>query len=135
MHHSSFLLALALCLGGCLPGSTPVTPAPLAAQEQQQVAAALLGAWTATHSKQGDAAKKEESDVVKFEFRADGTYRHVIEASLAAMDETYGYKLEGRNVTTTSPHGTYRINSVDAQRLELFSYEFTTTWYLAKRGQ
>lgn len=129
----TLLAASVLVSTGCVK-STPVTPAPLAAEEQQRVAATLLGAWRATHSKQGDAAKEEEGATVEFEFRPDGKYRHVIVASIAAVDNTYGYRLDGGNVVTDSPHGTYRINFVDGQRLELFNYDATTTWYLVRKG-
>ncbi len=126
------LFSAALLHVSCV-SSTPVTPAPLAPQEQASLAAAMQGRWKCSHTKEGGDAREPLGDNVLFAFNGDGTYWHRIETSLLVVENTYRYHLEGRNVVNDSPHGTYRVDASSAQELALFNYDTTTTWYLVRQ--
>ena len=126
------LVSAALLQVSCV-SSTPVTPAPLAPQEQASLAAAMQGRWKCSHTKKESDAREPLDDTVLFAFNGDGTYWHRIETSLVVVENTYRYHLEGRNVVNDSPHGTYRVEASSAQELALFNYDTTTTWYLVRQ--
>ena len=126
------LLSVALTQLGCV-SATPVTPAPLAPQEQASLAAALHGRWKCSHTKEGRDAREPIDDAVLFTFNGNGTYTHRLETALGTFENTYRYHLDGRNVVNDSPHGTYRVDASSAQELALFNYDTTTTWYLVRQ--
>lgn len=37
------------------------------------------------------------------------------------------------NVITDSPHGTYRVDTVQGNTLELFNYDQSLVWYMARK--
>lgn len=127
-------LAVAAALTvGCGPKATPVTPQPLGAEEQAQIAKLLEGRWQSTHAKVGDGEKKPTSDV-QIVFNPNGTYKHYLPMPFggkASFD--YKFTLEGRNMVTSSPHGTYRVDSVSPTELALFNYDATTIWYFTRQ--
>jgi ABC-type glycerol-3-phosphate transport system substrate-binding protein len=128
-----WLLAAVLTLAACGPKATPVTPAPLSAAEQSELGKSIRGTWKCTHTKVGDDGEKNEQPMdVVYAFNADGTYRLVIHGGPFGMDKTYKFHLDGKNVTTDSPHGTYRVDDVTASSMDLFNYDATTTWYLQR---
>ncbi|MGZ3419159.1 MAG: hypothetical protein ACXVEF_27640 [Polyangiales bacterium] len=92
-----------------------------------------MGRWKCTHTKVEEADKKEQPADVIYTFNSDGTYRLQINYAFMGMDKTYKYSLDGRNVITDSPHGTYRIEALSGATLDLFNYDATTTWYLARQ--
>lgn len=49
---------------------------------------------------------------------------------LVNFDKTYKYKLDGKNMVTDSPHGTYRVDELNGNDLALFNYDASTVWYL-----
>ncbi len=128
------VVGLALsCAVGCGPKATPVTPSPLPADQQAEVGREILGRWKCTATKVEDGEKRDQPADVFMTFNSDGTYHHVIHGPLGlGMDKTYRYQLDGRNMTTDSPHGTYRVDAVSNDELTLFSYWATTTWYFRR---
>jgi hypothetical protein len=124
-----FLLLSAVLFAACASRGTPVTPAPLSPAGQTALAGAILGTWRATHTREGTADKKEVSATIHCTFNLDGSY--VLKVS-GNSDKTYKYRLDGKNMITDSPEGTYRVDEVTAQTMQLFHYGTSTVWYLER---
>ncbi len=131
---SALFVAFTSTSAGCGPKATPVTPQPLSAPEQAEMARALAGSWRLTAVRIGDGEKKDDSSTnVQFAFDGAGKYRHIIGTPFGTLDKSYEYRLDGRNVVTNSPHGTYRIDAVTPSTLDLFNYDASVVWYLARQ--
>ncbi|WP_437985169.1 hypothetical protein [Sorangium sp. So ce117] len=115
----------------CVPKATPVTPQPLAAEEQVRINGGLKGPWKEVAAKVGDGERKSEA-MMRITFNPDGTYLHEFDTPFGVMRVTYKYRLDGKNVLTDSPHGTYRVDELSGDLLTLFNYDATTTWYLER---
>ena len=128
----SIVVVLSAMLAGCGPKATPVTPAPLSAEEQGRLAESLRGTWRSTHIKIGDGEKKSE-DSFQFGFGPGGVLETLIYTSLGNVGNKWTYSLDGKNLKTTSQFGTLRADAVTPTSLELFSYDTSTVYYLTRR--
>ena len=105
------LVVVALCslIAGCGPKATPVTPAPLSAEQQAQLGQTLRGTWRSTHIKVGDGSKKEE-DSFEFAFDGSGKMRTVIHSGFGNIANDWTCTMDGRNLKTNSMFGTMRAD-------------------------
>ncbi len=130
------LLAATLLSGaaGCMFQSTPVTPAPLAEDEQKALRATLIGKWQWVGNAKPDGEVESQPLRTYFTFNGDGSFRHEAYGPII-VDKTYNWSLDGRNVVTSSPGvQTMRVESwKEKGRLRLFIYGLTTTAVLEQR--
>lgn len=129
------LLAATLVSGvaGCIH-ATPVTPAPMAEDEQKALRANLVGKWQWVGNAKPNGEVESQPLRTYFTFNGDGSFRHEV-YGLVNVDRTYTWSLEGRNVVTTSPGlQTMRAESWQEKgKLRLFIYGLTTTAVLEQR--
>jgi hypothetical protein len=108
----------------CGPAATPVTPAPLAAEEQQKLQAVIVGTWRWTQNEK-PAGQREEIPgflVTRFVFRPDGTCAYQARG-IAFVNQEGTYHLEGRNVVTTmSSLREFRVETWGNAEVKAFSY-------------
>jgi hypothetical protein len=126
------ILSISL-LAACGPKPTPVVPTPVSSEEQGRLQAAIVGNWKCTHTKVGEDEKKDQPLEVLYTFKSDGSYHlHIGGSILIPVDKDYQFKLDGRNVVTNSPHGTYRVDDLSGNTMTLFNYDASTAWYLTR---
>lgn len=92
----------------------------------------MRGTWRSTHIKEGTSEKKAD-DSFQFAFAPGGTLETVIYTTLGNVANRGTYSLDGKNIKTTGPFGTMRVEGATTSTLELFSYDMTTTYYLTRR--
>jgi hypothetical protein len=108
----------------CGPAETPVTPAPLAADDQAKLQSSLVGTWRWTQNEK-EGGRREDIPgllVTRFIFRPDGTCTYQARG-FAYVNQDGTYHLEGRNVVTTmSSLREFRLENWEGAEVKAFSY-------------
>jgi len=102
----------AACATACAT-PTPVTPAPISADDTTKLRAALQGTCEVTGT-QAPGGEIKKAFGLKFTFGPD-------------------VQLDGRNITMTSgPYRTLRVDDWSGNTLKLFLYDISETYYCTK---
>lgn len=127
-----FLLAAAsvINVAGCVT-STPVTPAPIAAEDAPKMSAALIGTWQLTMV-QDPGGKPKADKGIHLTFRPDGKVHFRIETPGADVNRDYGYRLEGRNIVSDGIYKTMRVDEWREHNLVLFVYDTSKIFHLTR---
>lgn len=124
--------ALLALVAGCVH-ATPVTPSPLAADEEAKLKAALVGECTVTETRK-EGGEKKKAEGVTFRFTASGMGSYTAATVLATVNTPpYRYRVEGRNVLMDGPIPALRVDDYSGRTLEMFFYGLSETWYCTKR--
>jgi hypothetical protein len=118
---------LPLAVLGCAH-ATPVTPAPLAANDSATLAAMLTGTCTVTATQQeGDEPKHTEG--LHWTFGSDGqaSYR------VGSVVSRFAYRVDGRNIVMDGPYKTIRIDDWSTPTMKWFMYDLSQTYYCTKQ--
>ena len=124
----AFLIATAVFSSSCIK-STPVSPSPLAADQSAQLEQALLGTCDVIASQKEGGSERSESGLA-FTFGQEGMAGYVA----MGIPLNYRYRVEGRNVVTTGPYETIRVDDWSGGTLKFFIYQLSTTYVCKKRG-
>ena len=126
------MLLVAASLAACAH-STPVTPAPLAAEEAGQLRAAIVGTCDVTAT-QKEGSKAEDASGLTLTFMGDGKAAYLASTPFGAVRSDYGYRLDGRNIITDGPLETLRADDFSGPTLKLFNYAMSQTYFCTKRS-
>jgi hypothetical protein len=121
------VIALGAALAGCAH-STPVTPAPLAADETARLQNALLVTCTVTAT-QKQGGERKEAKGLSWTFGPDG------QGSYSAMGvvSRFTYHLDGRNVLTDGPYKAIRVDDFSGPTMKWFLYDTSETYYCTRQ--
>jgi len=127
-----FALAPIAALGivACV-SATPVTPAPIAADQLPKLQAALLGSCQVLHRK-SPGGEMRDARGLHFVFTSDGKFVWRMETPFGMSKSAWTYQLDGRNIVNTSTYETIRVDDYGSDTLELFLYDISETYYCSK---
>ncbi|MEO8706387.1 MAG: hypothetical protein ABI867_40530 [Kofleriaceae bacterium] len=109
---------------------TPVTPAPLSAQDAPALEAALIGQCHVTGTQQPNGAIKEARGI-HWNFQPGGRLHQWIDLGFGKNDD-FTYRLDGRNVVSNASFQTMRVDDWSGNTLKFFMYGTTETYYCTK---
>jgi hypothetical protein len=125
-----FLAALVALAGGCV-SPTPVTPAPISAEDAPKMSAALLGTWQLAMVQDPGGSPKADKGI-HITFNPDGKLHYRIETPGRDVNQDSTYRLDGRNIVSDGVYKTMRVDEWRDDHLVLFVYDTSKIFHLTR---
>lgn len=133
------LVAVVMFVSGCA-SSTPVTDAPLEANELIELREMVLGTWKHTHTEDDSGEREEMSSAeISWTFHKDGTgvYHQVVPTIGMDAKKPFKWQLEGRNIRLDLEEGGnttyYRADDWAADKMKWFNYTMSDYYIVQKQ--
>ena len=125
----AFLVSVAVFGSSCIK-STPVTPSPLNPDQSAQLEQAILGTCDVIATQKEGGSERSDPGGLSFTFGQEGMAGY----NALGVQLNYKYQLQGRNVVTSGPYETMRVDDWSGGTLRFFVYQLSTTYVCKKRG-
>ncbi len=130
---SGLFLALTLAVAAAATGcatATPVDTTPIGPEDASKLRAALMGSCNVTR-RQLPSRQIAEVTGIRMTFTPDGRLTYLM-GTFEAVNQTYQYRLEGRNIFSDGPYRSMRVDDWKGGELKLFLYEIGETFFCKK---
>lgn len=124
------VVASVVIAGGCV-SPTPVTPAPISAEDAPKMSAALIGTWQLAMV-QDPGGKPKADKGIHLTFHPEGKLHYRIETPGADVNRDCAYRLEGRNIVSDGIYNTMRVEEWREDHLVLFVYDVSKIYHLTR---